>query len=140
MKYLSTTPASFADNAEISQEMLGHVNVAVDYSFLKGFSDGTFQPKSFITRAQMTVILSKAFKLTTAGNEQLVALQLIKIDNDKLILGEPDRSQTFKWNEQTVFFDSLSNKEVEPSDYLARQLVTLLIDGETVLMAEGVIQ
>ncbi len=41
----------------------GYIKAAVDAKIISGFSDGTFRPGSNVTRAEMAILISKAFDL-----------------------------------------------------------------------------
>ncbi len=42
----------------------GYINSAVNAGIISGYPDGTFRPKEIVTRGQMAIFLSRAFKLT----------------------------------------------------------------------------
>ncbi|MDW0111128.1 S-layer homology domain-containing protein [Sporosarcina aquimarina] len=46
----------------------GYINSAVKAGIIAGFPDGTFRPKEIVTRGQMAIFLSRAFKLTEEAN------------------------------------------------------------------------
>ncbi|CAM3133298.1 S8 family serine peptidase [Filibacter tadaridae] len=41
----------------------GYIQAAVDAKIISGFSDGTFRPGAYVTRAEMAILISKTFKL-----------------------------------------------------------------------------
>ncbi len=43
----------------------GYIQQAYDIGILQGFPDGTFRPDQQVTRAEMAILLSKAYKLST---------------------------------------------------------------------------
>lgn len=56
-----TTAIQFKDN--IPDWAAGAIAAAVNRGVVKGYDDGTFQPKKMITRAEMAVIIDKALNL-----------------------------------------------------------------------------
>ena len=46
----------------------GYINSAVNAGIISGYPDGTFRPKEIVTRGQMAIFLSRAFKLTEEAN------------------------------------------------------------------------
>lgn len=59
-KYINTTVSlSFSDRDEISPWAKYGVALAVSNGFITGMDDGSFMPKSFSTRAQAAVIISR---------------------------------------------------------------------------------
>ncbi|WP_172794027.1 S8 family serine peptidase [Sporosarcina sp. HYO08] len=61
------TTTKFAD-VSASSFASGYIQKAVDAKIISGYSDGTFRPGNFVTRAEMAILISKAFdlKATTA--------------------------------------------------------------------------
>lgn len=43
----------------------GYIQKAVDENIITGYDDGTFKPEKTVTRAEMAILISKAFKLNT---------------------------------------------------------------------------
>lgn len=50
----------FTDGTKISQWSRGSVGAAVDKGYLKGYEDGTFRPKNYISRAEAATMLANA--------------------------------------------------------------------------------
>ncbi len=61
----------FTDGRDFSSYSKGYVKAAVKRGLISGFPDGSFQPRSLITRGQMATILSNALgSLVTGGGTQ----------------------------------------------------------------------
>lgn len=58
LQQMSATP-QFKDANAIPAGAVGYVNVAVKYNIISGYPDGTFQPNSPVTRAEMAALLDR---------------------------------------------------------------------------------
>ena len=56
------TQTKFSD-VPVSSFASGYINAAVEEKIITGFTDGTFRPGDFVTRAEMAILISKAYKL-----------------------------------------------------------------------------
>lgn len=54
---------SFTDAAEFNEEYMNSVDAAVSYGIVKGMGDGTFAPKTTLTRAQAAAIVNRTANL-----------------------------------------------------------------------------
>lgn len=72
LQQMNTTP-QFKDANAIPAGAVGYVNVAVKYNIISGYPDGTFQPNSPVTRAEMAVLLDRTNNglLNNAGAVQI---------------------------------------------------------------------
>lgn len=59
-KFSDVSPSSFTS---------GYINAAVEAKVITGFTDGTFRPEVNVTRAEMAIMLSKAYKLKDPANK-----------------------------------------------------------------------
>ena len=64
---LSTVSAAFTDQNEISPEYTEAVDVMNQNGIIAGFTDGTFQPKGTLTRAQAAKIICTMLKADVEG-------------------------------------------------------------------------
>lgn len=65
------TPFNFADRESIPPWGLPYVRAALQFDFIHGYSDGTFRPEQPITRAEMMVMIARAFGLPEADTSEL---------------------------------------------------------------------
>lgn len=80
----------------------GYIQSAYENNILKGFPDGTFHPNQAVTRAEMAILLAKAYELTetseltfTDVNENVTGFEAINmVAAAKITIGYPDG--TFK--------------------------------------------
>ncbi|RKD25536.1 hypothetical protein BEP19_00910 [Ammoniphilus oxalaticus] len=100
---------SFTDARDISKWADGYVKLAAsdDYGLISGFpnDDGTFsfKPKENVTRAQMTVLISKAerFMSNPVGNE--LRGQILSV-GDEWLIGTKDGNRKLKVTGDTAIF------------------------------------
>lgn len=109
-KMIGAQPATnisfnFADNDSIAKWSKPYIQVAIDKGFMKGYSDNSFKPSNYLTRAEMSVIVIKVLGLeassetTTSFNDNGSIANwskgyIIQAVNEGLINGYPDN--TFK--------------------------------------------
>ena len=48
----------------------GYIQKAVEANIITGYDDGTFKPDKTVSRAEMAILISKAFQLTTSASTQ----------------------------------------------------------------------
>lgn len=63
----SSTPFKDVDLKSVAA---GHIGAAVEYDIINGFPDGTFRPKQAVTRAEMSILIANAYKLSEADSHQ----------------------------------------------------------------------
>ncbi len=69
------TKTAFKDDADISDEALGAVNVAVKKGIISGYSDGTFLPTKYVTRVEAASILDRCEPyLNLSGSVQVATI------------------------------------------------------------------
>ena len=75
----------FSDMASVQQRYLDSVRRCIKLGFIKGYPDGTFQPKDTLTRAEACAILTR----------------MMGIKGDRILLSEPQSG--FVWKGSDVF-------------------------------------
>lgn len=58
-KFSDVSPSSYAS---------GYIDSAVKAKVISGFTDGTFRPEANVTRAEMAIMIAKAYELTATSN------------------------------------------------------------------------
>lgn len=58
------------EDVALKSAAAGHIGAAVKYGIVNGFPDGTFRPKQAVTRAEMSILLANAYKLSEADTHQ----------------------------------------------------------------------
>ncbi|WP_419873664.1 S-layer homology domain-containing protein [Candidatus Pristimantibacillus sp. PTI5] len=62
--------AAFSDTADIPSWARAYARIAADRGFIKGYEDGSFRANQPVTRAEMTVILTRVLGLTIDLNDR----------------------------------------------------------------------
>lgn len=106
----------FADNAKISPERLGYVNVAVELGLAKGVNGNKFDPQGAVTRAQLATFFSRAQAYITTNYENQYKGSIASIENGKLELYADGKLNSFKLDSSTAYFASDSEKRSQFSD------------------------
>jgi subtilisin len=115
--FKDVSPSSFAS---------GYIQSAYDNGILSGFPDGTFRPDSYVTRAEMSILLSKAYQLSkpsesvhfTDVNSNVTGWEAIeKIAGSSITQGYPDGSfrpyETMTRATYAVFLSRAENPELK---------------------------
>ncbi|WFB60956.1 S-layer homology domain-containing protein [Paenibacillus sp. BR1-192] len=106
----------FADNAKISPDRLGYVNVAVELGLAKGVNGNKFDPQGAVTRAQLATFFSRAQAYITTNYENQYKGSIASIENGKLELYADGKLNSFKLDSSTAYFASDSEKRLQFSD------------------------
>lgn len=106
----------FADNAKISPDRLGYVNVAVELGLAKGVNGNKFDPQGAVTRAQLATFFSRAQAYITTNYENQYKGSIASIENGKLELYADGKLNSFKLDSSTAYFVSDSEKRLQFSD------------------------
>lgn len=106
----------FADNAKISPDRLGYVNVAVELGLAKGVNGNKFDPQGAVTRAQLATFFSRAQAYITTNYENQYKGSIASIENGKLELYAEGKLNSFKLDSSTAYFASDSEKRLQFSD------------------------
>lgn len=106
----------FADNAKISPDRLGFVNVAVELGLAKGVNGNKFDPQGAVTRAQLATFFSRAQAYITTNYENQYKGSIASIENGKLELYADGKLNSFKLDSSTAYFTSDSEKRLQFSD------------------------
>lgn len=106
----------FADNAKISPDRLGYVNVAVELGLAKGVNGNKFDPQGAVTRAQLATFFSRAQAYITTNYENQYKGSIASIENGKLELYADGKLNSFKLDSSTAYFASNSEKRLQFSD------------------------
>ncbi|WP_186667849.1 S8 family serine peptidase [Sporosarcina sp. BP05] len=70
LDFSSAPSATRFQDVSASSFASGYIKAAVDAKIISGFSDGTFRPGSYVTRAEMAILISKGFELNGKNNAE----------------------------------------------------------------------
>lgn len=116
----------FADNAKISADRLGYVNVAIDLGIAKGVNGNKFDPQGAVTRAQLATFFSRAQAYIDAKYDNQFAGYVSSVGNGKLELYVDGKNSPFTLDGSTAYFEKASEKRLSLSDIKPYTKVTVI--------------
>lgn len=126
----------FADNAKISPDRLGYVNVAVELGLAKGVNGNKFDPQGAVTRAQLATFLSRAQAYITTNYENQYKGSIASIENGKLDLYADGKLNSFKLDNSTAYFTSDSEKRSQFSEINPYTQAVVVVNNGTAAYVE----
>lgn len=126
----------FADNAKISPDRLGYVNVAVELGLAKGVNGNKFDPQGAVTRAQLATFLSRAQAYITTNYENQYKGSIAAIENGKLELYADGKLNSFKLDNSTAYFTSDSEKRLQFSEINPYTQAVVVVNNGTAAYVE----
>ncbi|RAR45119.1 S-layer homology domain-containing protein [Paenibacillus sp. MDMC362] len=126
----------FADNAKISPDRLGYVNVAVELGLAKGLNGNKFDPQGAVTRAQLATFLSRAQAYITTNYENQYKGSIASIENGKLELYADGKLNSFKLDSSTAYFTSDSEKRLQFSEIRPYTQAVVIVNNGTAAYVE----
>lgn len=106
----------FADNAKISKDRLGYVNVAVELGLAKGLNGNKFDPQGPVKREQLAAFFSRAQEYIKADYANQFEGYVTSLAGGKLELYVDGKPVTFTHGLHTVFFEKVSEKRLSLAD------------------------
>ncbi|MGG4346341.1 S-layer homology domain-containing protein [Paenibacillus lautus] len=126
----------FADNAKISPDRLGYVNVAVELGLAKGVNGNKFDPQGAVTRAQLATFLSRAQAYITTNYENQYKGSIAAIENGKVELYADGKLNSFKLDNSTAYFTSDSEKRLQFSEINPYTQAVVVVNNGTAAYVE----
>lgn len=126
----------FADNAKISPDRLGYVNIAVELGLAKGLNGNKFDPQGAVTRAQLATFLSRAQAYITTNYENQYKGSIASIENGKLELYADGKLNSFKLDNSTAYFTSDSEKRLQFSEINPYTQAVVIVNNGTAAYVE----
>ncbi|MGG3282339.1 S-layer homology domain-containing protein [Paenibacillus solani] len=126
----------FADNAKISPDRLGYVNIAVELGLAKGVNGNKFDPQGAVTRAQLATFFSRAQAYINTNYENQFKGSIASIENGKLELYADGKLHSFKLDASTAYFSSDSEKRLQSSDILPYTQAVVIVNNGTAAYLE----
>lgn len=126
----------FADNAKISPDRLGYVNIAVELGLAKGVNGNKFDPQGAVTRAQLATFFSRAQAYINTNYENQYKGSIASIENGKLELYADGKLHSFKLDASTAYFSSDSEKRLQSSDILPYTQAVVIVNNGTAAYLE----
>lgn len=126
----------FADNAKISPDRLGYVNIAVELGLAKGVNGNKFDPQGAVTRAQLATFFSRAQAYINTNYENQFKGSIASVENGKLELYADGKLHSFKLDASTAYFSSDSEKRLQSSDILPYTQAVVIVNNGTAAYLE----
>ncbi|OMF69676.1 S-layer homology domain-containing protein [Paenibacillus glucanolyticus] len=126
----------FADNAKITPDRLGYVNVAVELGLAKGLAGNKFDPQGAVTRAQLATFFSRAQAYITTNYENQYKGSIASLENGKLELYADGKLNSFKLDASTAYFASDSEKRLQFSDINPYTQAVVVVNNGTAAYVE----
>ncbi|MCQ4085749.1 S-layer homology domain-containing protein [Saccharibacillus sp. JS10] len=111
----SSTPTSFADNANIAKDNVGYVSTAVKLGIAQGVENNKFNPTGAVTRAQMATFFSRAEAYITPTYAGATTGIVTGLTDSSLTLLADGTSTTYALDTKTAYFTADSDKQVQAS-------------------------
>lgn len=130
-------PTSFADNANISKDKLGYVNVAVDLKLTSGVDKNRFAPKETVSRAQIATFFSRGDAIANVKYDTEIYGIVSNITDSQIRLySENNRWETSRVNSETMWYQSDSDKAVTSADIPMYTKIRLIGSGGSAAYVE----
>ncbi|WP_138492903.1 S-layer homology domain-containing protein [Paenibacillus pinistramenti] len=117
---------TFADNATISADARGYVNVAISLELTNGVDGNRFDPLGSVTRAQIATFFSRAQAYITPGYSNVYEGVLTSIGSSGLTLYTDGQSRSFTLDSRMVYYTTDSDTKVAQSDVEAYTKVMVI--------------
>lgn len=130
-------PTSFADNANISKDKLGYVNVAVDLNLTSGVDKNRFAPKATVTRAQIATFFSRGDAIANVKyNSEIYGIVSNISDSQIRLYSENNRWETSRINSETMWYKSDSETAITAADIPMYTKIRLIGSGGSAAYVE----
>lgn len=130
-------PTSFTDNANISKDKLGYVNVAIDLNLTSGVDKNRFAPKATVTRAQIATFFSRGDAIANVKyNTEIYGVVSNITDNQIRIYSENNRWETSRVNSETMWYQAGSDTAIQPSEIPMYTKIRLIGSGGSAAYVE----
>lgn len=116
----------FADNAKISADRLGYINVAVNLGLAQGVSGNKFDPQGAVTRAQLATFLSRAQAHIETNYDNQYEGYVSSIGSGKLEIYIDGKPSAFTLDGSTTYFEKASAKRLSIADIKPYTKVTVI--------------
>jgi hypothetical protein len=123
---LHNSATGFSDEAQISDGYIGYVNLAKSLQIVSGNTDGTFNPKGSVTRAEMAVFIGNAEKHLTKRSEQIISGTVLSASSSSITLQTAIGAKTLTVASGAGFYTSESNNAIASSSIVTGDYVNVI--------------
>jgi len=100
----ASKPSGFADDAKVSANKRGYINVAVDLKLANGLDGNRFDPQGAVTRAQLATFFSRAEAHNTVEYDNTVSGTISQIADGKLSVYNNGKTSTYSQGASTAYY------------------------------------
>ncbi|GGF74611.1 hypothetical protein GCM10010912_19820 [Paenibacillus albidus] len=122
----ATEPTGFADDAKVSANKRGVINLAVKLGLANGLDGNRFDPQGAVTRAQLATFFSRAEAQTTLEYDNTIKGTVSALADGKLTLYAGGSSSVYNLGANTAYFTSASETRINLSDIQPHTKVTVI--------------
>lgn len=122
----ASKPTGFADDAKVSANKRGYINVAVDLKLANGLDGNRFDPQGAVTRAQLATFFSRAEAHNTIEYDNTYTGTISQLKDGKLTVFNNGKSSTYTLGASTAYYTSASESRINLSDIQPYTKVTVI--------------
>ncbi|MEK5436460.1 MULTISPECIES: S-layer homology domain-containing protein [Paenibacillus] len=122
----ASAPTGFADDAKVSANKRGYINVAVDLKLANGLDGNRFDPQGAVTRAQLATFFSRAEAHNTVEYDNTVSGTISQLAGGKLSVYNNGKTSTYTLGASTAYYTSASESRINLSDVQPYTKVTVI--------------
>lgn len=122
----ASAPTGFADDAKVSANKRGYINVAVDLKLANGLDGNRFDPQGAVTRAQLATFFSRAEAHNTVEYDNTVSGTISQLADGKLSVYNNGKTSTYTLGASTAYYTSASESRINLSDIQPYTKVTVI--------------
>ncbi|WP_052414663.1 S-layer homology domain-containing protein [Paenibacillus sp. FSL R5-0345] len=122
----ASEPTGFADDAKVSANKRGYINVAVDLKLANGLDGNRFDPQGAVTRAQLATFFSRAEAHNTVEYDNTVSGTISQLADGKLSVYNNGKTSTYNLGASTAYYTSASESRINLSDIQPYTKVTVI--------------
>jgi hypothetical protein len=122
----ASAPTGFADDAKVSANKRGYINVAVDLKLANGLDGNRFDPQGAVTRAQLATFFSRAEAHNTVEYDNTVSGTISQLADGKLSVYNNGKTSTYTLGASTAYYTSASESRINLSDVQPYTKVTVI--------------
>ncbi|MNO52672.1 S-layer protein sap precursor [compost metagenome] len=122
----ASEPTGFADDAKVSANKRGYINVAVDLKLANGLDGNRFDPQGAVTRAQLATFFSRAEAHNTLEYDNTFTGSISQLKDGKLTVFNNGKSSTYNLGANTAYYTSTSESRINLSDIQPFTKVTVI--------------
>ncbi|NUU63195.1 S-layer homology domain-containing protein [Paenibacillus agri] len=116
----------FADDAKVSANKRGYINLAVSLGLANGLDGNRFDPQGAVTRAQLATFFSRAEAQSGLVYDNTVEGYISDLKSDRLSVYDNGNTSVHGLNASTAYFTSTSENRINLSDLQPYTKVTVI--------------